>query len=107
MNPTSRPGIAADLMDSDRLYEVIDGQRIEPPSSGAFASWVASQLTYHLGRFARTERLGIVVCQALFILDSVRDLCRRPDVAFISHERWSIDRVPAEEGDWEIIPDLA
>jgi Uma2 family endonuclease len=28
-------------------------------------------------------------------------------VAFVSAERWSLDREIPEEGDWEIVPDLA
>jgi Uma2 family endonuclease len=110
MNPTTQPEIEADatgLTDSESLYEVVDGVRVELPPMGAFATWVAAQLNYHLSHHARAHRLGTVVPEMLFILDPVRDLRRRPDVAFVSRERWPIDRPPPEEGDWAIVPDLA
>ena len=44
---------------------------------------------------------------ALLILDAERDLRRRPDVAFVSAERWPLDHALPEEGDWQIVPDLA
>src|SRR5437899_12541857 len=51
--------------------------------------------------------LGTVLIEGLFILDSEGDLRRRPDVAFVSAERWPLDRPIPEDGDWEVIPDLA
>jgi Uma2 family endonuclease len=49
----------------------------------------------------------MVVPEMLFILDAVRDLRRRPDVAFVSSERWPLDRAVPDSGDWEVVPDLA
>jgi Uma2 family endonuclease len=72
-----------------------------------YASWIASGLQTDMGSFARVNRLGTVVTETLFILDTKRDLRRRPDVAFVSTERWPLDRLIPEEGDWEVIPDLA
>jgi Uma2 family endonuclease len=52
-------------------------------------------------------RLGRVVTETLFVIDRARKRKRRPDVAFVSVERWSLNRgVPDGEG-WDIIPDLA
>jgi Uma2 family endonuclease len=51
--------------------------------------------------------LGRVVTEGLFILDPVSDLRRRPDVAFVSAEKWPLDRPLPESGDWEVVPDLA
>src|SRR5262249_30121936 len=35
------------------------------------------------------------------------DLRRRPDAAFVSVDRWSLDRAIPEEGDWAVVPNLA
>ena len=32
---------------------------------------------------------------------------RGPDVAFVSAERWPLDRETPWEGDWDVVPDLA
>lgn len=53
------------------------------------------------------HRLGITVCDMLFILDANSNLRRRPDVAFVSKERWPPDRGIPQTGDWEVVPDLA
>jgi Uma2 family endonuclease len=72
-----------------------------------YAAVVASRLDQRLGPFVDERRLGIVVTEALFIVDPKRNLRRRPDVAFVSAERWPLDRLIPETGDWEVIPDLA
>lgn len=48
-----------------------------------------------------------MVVEGLFILDPVKNLRRRPDVAFVSAEKWPVDQPLPESGDWEMIPDLA
>ncbi len=45
--------------------------------------------------------------ELVFILSAARKLRRRPDVAFISPEKWPVDQPPPPTGDWELIPDLA
>jgi len=45
--------------------------------------------------------------EMLFILDAERNLRRRPDVAFVSADRWPLDREIPTTGDWAIVPDLA
>jgi Uma2 family endonuclease len=50
---------------------------------------------------------GTVVQEMLFILDADRDLRRRPDVAFVSADRWPLDRALPETGDWLVVPNLA
>src|SRR5437867_13072065 len=89
------------------LYEIVNGQKVELPPTSIYAGWVASRLGHRLGPHAETHGLGTVVTEALFILDPVRDIRRRPDVAFVSAETWPLDRLLPESGDWEVIPDLA
>jgi Uma2 family endonuclease len=42
-----------------------------------------------------------------FRIDRERGLERRPDVAFVSHERWPLDRRPPRTAAWDVVPDLA
>jgi Uma2 family endonuclease len=93
-------------VDNDALYEVVNGQRVELPMS-AYATWIATRLTYRLGPFAEAHALGTVVAEMLFILDEQADLRRRPDVAFVSAQRWPLEREIPETGDWILVPDLA
>lgn len=60
-----------------------------------------------LGPLALGNKLGTVVTEGMFILDPARDLRRRPDLAFVSAERWPLDRPVPLIGDWEVVPDLA
>jgi hypothetical protein len=69
-----------------------DRQRVELPPMGICASWVTSRLKETVGSFAKTQRLGTVVTEALFILDPVRNLRRRPDPAFVSAQKWPLER---------------
>jgi Uma2 family endonuclease len=91
----------------EALYEVVNGQRVELPSMGVYASWITSRLHIPLGSFVEAGRLGTVVVETLFILDPERNLRRRPDVAFVSAQSWPLERPIPEEGDWEVIPNLA
>jgi Uma2 family endonuclease len=90
----------------DTLYEVVRGQRVELVMS-IYSLWVASRLHTRLGSFVDGQRLGRVVIEGLFILDEMEDLRRRPDVAYVSAERWALDRLLPEVGDWVMVPDLA
>jgi Uma2 family endonuclease len=101
LEPSPRP------TDEEALYEVINGQRVELPPMSIYASWIASELHIDLGYFVRAGRLGTVVMETLLILDAQRELRRRPDVAFVSAQTWPLDRPVPEEGDWEVVPDLA
>src|SRR5260370_16202408 len=91
----------------EALYEVVNGERVELPAMSIYASWITARLDHRLGPFAETHALGTVVPEALFILDVERDLRRRPDLAFVSSQRWPLDRELPESGDWAVVPDLA
>lgn len=89
------------------LYEVVNGEKVELSPMSIYASWIASRLQSRIGPFAESHGLGTVVMEGLFILDPVKNLRRRPDVAFVSAEKWPVDQLLPESGDWEMIPDLA
>jgi Uma2 family endonuclease len=96
------------LVDSDaaKFYAVVDGKIVENPPMGARESILASFLLGLISPIARSNRLGWVVNETLFMIDPARKLKRRPDVAFVSAERWSLKlQVPASET-WDVVPDL-
>jgi Uma2 family endonuclease len=100
------PHMAAD----DALYEVVHGVRVELPNLSRYAVRVASELIFHLATHAKAYALGEVISEGLFHLPLPEDLdhFRRPDIAYVSRERW-----PAERPDdpdvsaWDCPPDLA
>ena len=93
------------ILDEPR-FEVVDGQRVELPPMGARSSRLASVLAQHLGPFARTHTLGRVDMEMLYLIDGVRNLQRRPDVAFVSYERWPRDKAISDDAAWDVVPDL-
>jgi Uma2 family endonuclease len=110
MNATGtlqQPAALADLATEEPLYEVVNGQKVELPPMSIYATRVAGRIYSRLDAFAEAQGLGTVVMEGLFILDPVRNIRRRPDVAFVSSLKWPLDRLLPENGDWEVVPDLA
>jgi Uma2 family endonuclease len=95
-----------DAPSTDALYEVVGDQIVEKDMS-AYALWIGSLLARKLGDFVESQHLGIVIAEMLFILDAERPLKRRPDVAFVSAEKWPFGQPPPPTGDWDLVPDLA
>ena len=90
-----------------KLYEVVDGQKVEKPPMGTFEGLIASALDQLLGGFVRTNRLGRVAAEMLFKIHPGGSPQRRPDVAFVSYSRWPRDRKVDSENGWDVVPDLA
>lgn len=90
----------------DGPYEIVDGIWVEKRMS-AFSVWIANKLAQHMERFAEARNLGGVYLEMMFILDVPSNLRRCPDLAFVSADRWPLDRLPPFETDWAIAPDLA
>lgn len=102
-----RQGLPDPLPSEAPLYEVVGGERVEVPYMGALENWIASLLSHGLTLYVKGGGLGRVSTETLFLLDPATELQRRPDVAFVSYERWPRDRrVPAEAA-WDVVPDLA
>lgn len=89
------------------LYEVVAGKRVELPPMSAFQTNIASLLSQYLGLFARTHHLGRVVGEMLFLIDPEKDLQRRPDVAYVSFQRWPRQQRVPRESAWAVVPELA
>jgi Uma2 family endonuclease len=99
------------LSDDEQLYEIVDGQRIEISSMSYHAGLVATELCLDLGVHVReqTPRPGHLAIETIFRIPVKRDPARkrRPDIAFVSSERWPIDRPTSlREEAWDVVPDL-
>jgi len=89
----------------DVLYEVVNGVRVEKPM-GLVENLIANILIGRLGPFCRDNHLGYAVMETLFeIPGSGND--RKPDVAFVSFQRWPANRPLPRVNAWPIAPDLA
>ncbi|MCI0460229.1 MAG: Uma2 family endonuclease [Gemmataceae bacterium] len=91
----------------DVLYEIVNGQYLELPPMSTYAVMIASILGEKLGAFVRSQQLGRAVVEALFALDASGKLKRRPDVAFVSYQRWAKGRPLPHTDPWPVVPDLA
>ncbi len=93
------------VIDGEDLFEVINGRKIEAVPMGAYELRLATILTFYLEQAGRRSSSGIAVMEMLFELSDARH--RRPDVAFVSYERWPRhERIPRSNA-WSVIPDLA
>jgi len=91
----------------ESLYELIDGRRVEIAPMGVHESWIASVLMFILQKHADPSQLGRAVVEALFDL-GLPARQRRPDVAYVSTERWPYNRPPPRsQAAWHVVPDLA
>lgn len=94
-------------IDQFDLYEVVDGARVEQPAMGALEVFLTGTLMRWIAPHVGEAHLGSVVMEMLFLLRTSPELKRRPDLAFVSAERWPLGKsVPRTEA-WDVIPDLA
>jgi Uma2 family endonuclease len=99
---------APPALPDEPTYEEIDGQRVELPPMSVFANWIAGQLVGRLFMWAQEHGRGHAVMEILFRLPLPENRNRRPDVAFVSYERWPKGRpIPAEGNAWDVVPELA
>jgi Uma2 family endonuclease len=95
-----------DQVEPEGLYEVIDGRIVEK-AIGAYENWLAAVIFGVLDRYAEANAAGRVVQEMIFDLRPHVTRERRPDVAFVSFERWPRDlRIPRTRS-WVVIPDVA
>ena len=94
------------LSEPEGLYEVIDGRVVEKPS-GVYEIWLAKVIGDQLNRQVKESSLGRVVFEMIFDLRATIDRERRPDVAFVSFERWARNRQVPQTRSWAVVPDLA
>ena len=101
------PPPATESLDSDDLYEIVDGKLVEY-SSTTYASITTNRLAQQIMHFVEGRNLGEALVLALFHLPLEVERQRRPDVAFISTARWPQDRpMSIVDNAWKIAPDIA
>jgi Uma2 family endonuclease len=93
-------------IESDLLYEIVDGQIVEKEPMGAYEFLVGSFLNTCLDGFARTSDCGRSVSEMLFDLGAGLSQ-RRPDVAYVSYDRWPRQRRVPRTQAWAVVPELA
>jgi Uma2 family endonuclease len=91
--------------DGDRLFEVVKGVRVEK-HMGLIENLIASVFIGRLEPFCRTNQLGHAVMETLFEIPG-SDNDRKPDVAFVSFQRWPANRPLPRVNAWPVAPDLA
>lgn len=91
------------LPDSEKEYEIVDGQPEEKIMGGARHGGVGTRLIIRLGNHVETNKLGGVYGPDTTF--QIGNNQRLPDVSFVS-----VSRIPPEgepEGIWPMAPDLA
>lgn len=93
--------------DDEPLYEVIDGIKVELPPMSILAARVATRIHNSLQTYSQQHAKGESVVETLLRMPHVRRH-RRPDVAFVSFDRWPADRpIDSQENAWDVVPDVA
>lgn len=103
---------AAELLEreSDEApqFEIIEGKKVEMPQMGVYSVRVANRINVQIAHFANAHDLGESGVEMLFDLRLPRGRIRRPDVAFVSYERWPRTRpMPFRGNAWDVVPNLA
>ena len=93
-------------VESDLLYEVVDGHIVEKGPMGAYEILVGSFLNTCLDGFARANDCGRAVSAMLFDFGPGLSQ-RRPDVAYVSYDRWPRQRRVPRTQAWAVVPELA
>lgn len=93
------------ILPGDSLYEVIDGRVTELPPMGTYPVEVATRLSAALDLFARGHGIGRILNEALYRIDARNQ--KRPDVSFITYEKWPKARRTPKAQPWQMVPDLA
>jgi Uma2 family endonuclease len=89
------------------LFEIIDGQKVEIQPMGALAGRLANRLAYYLNVCSLPNNLGEANVENLFHLALPVDRNRRPDVAFVSRDRWLAGQpLTYAQNAWDVVPNI-
>jgi len=87
-------------------YEIIDGNIVEIPPMSDLSNTVSSRLLLAIGTHAVKHKLGEAHMEFLFRMPAPIDRNRRPDVCFVSYERWPANRPITSRNARDVVPDL-
>ena len=93
----------------DLLFEVVKGQRVELENMSSYSGQLANDLSIELAIYVRQNKTGTTLTEILFGIPIKSDPGnqRRPDVAYLSKERWPLSRRAPETDPWPAVPNLA
>ena len=98
----------ADVPESERQFELIDGKKVWLPLRSIRASRLVVEIGFALHQFIDHHDLGEMIYFMLYRLPLPRDVCRLPGVSFVSYHRWPKERpIDPRAESWEVAPDLA
>ena len=97
---------AWDVLDDEKLYEIIDGEKVETPPLSARATRVASDLAVALTVYGMANNIGKAYPEMLVQLPLPMDRRRRPDVIFVPFSRFPRDTEVPDTNEWAILPDV-
>jgi Uma2 family endonuclease len=106
MSLATEPETEARLPDR---YEVVNGEVVEVAPMSGFSAEVANRLQNELVVYGRSSRLGRPRMDMLFRIPISSDAGRnrRPDIAFITFDRWPENRpLPYRGNPVDVVPDL-
>ena len=105
--PVGSEALTAPMLNGDIFYEVVDNEIRELPRMSARETQFASNLVRIVSNHAWNASQGLVQGEMLFLIDAPRNIQRRPDVSFVSYQRWPKGKpVPGTQA-WEVVPELA
>jgi Uma2 family endonuclease len=93
--------------EDDALYEVVNDRYVECPRMSTYSTILASRLHGRLAAWAETQQTGQAVCEGIFGLVAKPRLWRRPDVAFVSYQRWAKGKSFPFTDPFPVVPELA
>jgi Uma2 family endonuclease len=100
---TPPPKPVRDEFDNSDHYEIVDGRRVELPPMSAESTGVAADLA---AAISASGARGKVYCEMLITLPLDKERNRRPDVIFVSYERWPRNARRPDTNAWDILPEL-
>ncbi len=93
----------------ESLFEVINKSIVELPKMSSYSNQLANSLLLFLFRCVDSKPTGTVLSEALFSMPTTSDegRQRRPDIAYISKERWPLKKRAPDTDPWPVVPNLA
>lgn len=91
------------------LFEVVQGKIVELPNTSSYSSQISNRLYISLFRHIELSLHGTLLFETLFGIPSRSDpgKQRRPDLAYISANRWPLTQRAPDTDPWPAVPNLA
>ena len=91
-------------INSDMLYEIVDGEYVEKEDESAEAREIGNRICESIGDHCRVA-LGRARMEQLIAFPGITQ-CRRPDVVYVSYERWPKGHKLPRSNTWPVLPEI-